>query len=136
MAGKVDGQQQQRLAITLSGIWASELPLSEKRRLATRCTMATFGLGAGSKADDDTMGGQEVLHTFEDALEVVGKAAGVDKVSVKDAKLWLRSHGMQDMAAQLGRLSSVRNTLAHPKLVAFMRHLAEQLASMDTASEP
>ena len=58
---------------------------------------------------------QSVLEQYEQALDEVGKVAGLaSRPSISDAKKALRSLGYPVLASRLGRLSKKRNGVAHP----------------------
>ena len=58
---------------------------------------------------------QSVLEQYEQALDEVGKVAGLaSRPSISEAKKALRSLGCPALASRLGRLSKKRNGVAHP----------------------
>ena len=99
----------------LDQIWASSLPLPERRRLAGRA-VATAMLGSKDTTQEPESGDTALLD-FEcllNDLRFLGEFKG--KPSVTEAKCWLR--GLGDLggqfASRLGRLSKQRNRRAHP----------------------
>ena len=100
------------LPAVLEGIWAAQIPLAERRRLCAR-TAAALALGVHVDAASDGLS----VTTLEEALQVVAGHAGRERISITDAKDWLRQHGGnagQKLASRLARLSKARNVAAHP----------------------
>ena len=111
MAGGGEGQ----LTAVLEEVWATSLPLAERRRLMARATAAPLlqpvrpdgeGMGGG--------GGTVVL--LEEVLSEAAAAAGRDRVNVAQAKAMLRARGApgRRLASRLGKLTTGRNVAAHP----------------------
>ena len=101
-----------RLAEALNGIWMSEAPLTEKRRLSARVTMAVGMPGGGAEGSAQSY---DVLSAFEECVCEVATKAGCAR-DVRATKQWLRQQGEKGvrLASRLGRLSKVRNAAAHP----------------------
>ena len=123
-----------RLAATLDGIWASALPVGEKRRLGARAAAA--GLFGPTPASDEGEEANPLLYTYEELLSAVGTLAGVDKPGISQAKHILRQHGDHGhrLASRLGRVSKLRNGKAHPD-VSLLREVAALGAGHLSASD-
>ena len=116
-----------RLTLVLSAIYAAVAPLQEKQRLATHAVNKSLAMeGAESP---------QRLHCMwlEMALVAVAKAAGVERMSISNAKAWLRAHKADDVAARLSRLSKARNAEAHPD-VKLMDDIAAMAVGESTLS--
>ena len=105
------------LKTVLDGIWASQLPLAERRRLAARAVACQLqgGQGGGHAGSSDAGGECQAL---AEVLAEVGVRRGLPcgTTTVSEAKAWLRHHGDvgKSLASRLGRLSKRRNAAAHP----------------------
>ena len=111
LRGMVDVGPSLSLQQLLNEIWATALPLSERRRLA-RQVVTTAALGNGANSEQ-----AEAKAIYEELLDTVGKKAGLEhKPSIVEAKHWLRSRGSNGcrMASRLGKISKLRNLVAHP----------------------
>ena len=129
-----------RLAALLGEVWASPMPVAEKRRLAFRLSLEVLHGGGtaqgraaaeiveASSGDEGTGSRSHLIH-LEEALLAVGRHAGRasgDKITIAEAKAQLRQHGPSGtkLASRLGRLSKLRNAEAHPD-VAFLSACGE-----------
>ena len=109
------------LATVLDGIWASQLPLAERRRLAARAVASQLpggqGGGHASSSDDGAECHGTSIASLAEVLAEVGVGRGVTcgTTTVSEAKVWLRHHGDvgKSLASRLGRLSKRRNAAAH-----------------------
>ena len=103
------------LSAALDAIWASQIPLTEKRRLAARAVAMQMASGQGS---DHVGGCSGECQALEDVLAEVAVFRGplCGKTSVSEAKAVLRQLGSAgtSLASRLGRLSKRRNAAAHP----------------------
>ena len=145
-----------RLAALLSEVWASQMPVAEKRRLSFRLSLEVLrGQGtdqgrAGVEVEeasslDEGTGTRSHLVHLEEALLTVGRHVGGpsgQKVTIAQAKAVLRPLGPEGMklASRLGRLSKLRNAAAHPD-VAFVADIKKLLsgapiATSSASSEP
>ena len=109
------------LTKALNEIWAAELPLAEKRRLATRVAVAST-MGGRDEAEQqvEKAADSSHIHMLEEALvatsRLVGGTAG-KALPISEAKRVLRLRGPHgaSLASRLGRLSKARNVSAgHP----------------------
>ena len=112
-----------QLSSTLDALWASGLPIVEKRRAAARLLAAAVGLVAPSQSDAEPP--FAALTSFEECLTSVAEVAGCSR-DVRSAKAWLRlqSHGGPRLASVLGKLSKMRNHAAHPFAAVFLSELS------------
>ena len=138
-----------RLAALLSEVWASQMPVAEKRRLSFRLSLEVLrGQGtdqgrAGVEVEeasslDEGTGTRSHLVHLEEALLTVGRHVGRDsgqKVTIAQAKAVLRPLGPEGMklASRLGRLSKLRNAAAHPD-VAFVADIKNLLSGTSIAT--
>ena len=103
------------LSAALDAIWASQIPLTEKRRLAARAVAMQMASGQGS---DHVAGCSGECQALEDVLAEVSVLRGplCGKTSVSEAKAVLRQLGCAgtSLASRLGSLSKRRNAAAHP----------------------
>ena len=124
------------LSEVLDGVWASSLPVAEKRRLCARAVTAPLLAGVPVRGDS----GDSAVVRIEEVLVEVAKAVGRSRLDVGAAKAILRSRGEEGkaLAARLGKLSKARNASAHPDvtLAADVRGwvLAEEGAMASSAS--
>lgn len=124
------------LTKALDGIWASQLPLAERRREAARAVVFQMSGGqgggrSGSSDDGDERHGTSIVTLAEVLAEVgVGRGQPLGTTTVSEAKAWLRQQGDQGiaLAKRLGKLSKHRNAAAHPDggLLLAVRSLALQ----------
>ena len=107
----------------LNDIWASQLPVSERRRLAARISAVSMSGGPHRLAGES---GDEVV-TLEEALIAAG---GGVKLSISAAKAHLRllPEGHQ-LASRVSRLSKIRNGRAHPD-VNLLRDIRQAIAGV------
>ena len=111
------------LAAVLGEVWASPLPLGERRRLAARVAMAALhssngdgGMGGGGGGCSKCEAPTTICHMEEALREVAALDGKKDKIGVSAAKAAFRRRGEggADVARRLSRLSKARNTAAHP----------------------
>ena len=106
------------LAAVLGEVWASPLPLCERRRLAARVAVAALGASSGGGGGDSSSGAEQLepIGFFEEALMEVAALMGKEKLGISAAKESLRLLGAEgeSLARRLARLSKVRNSAAHP----------------------
>ena len=132
------GDAMLRLEAVLGAVWASALPLAERRRLAARVAVAALGPGGGG-GGDGSCDGVPTLGHMEEVLMEVAALDGKEKIGVSAAKAVLRGRGERGEAAakRLSRLSRARNTAAHPDvgLVTHIRALADEPTVLDDGKE-
>ena len=107
----------------LAAIFSLELPMAERRRLASRAVALVLMPAAKRSEPEPGLPG-----VFEDILLKVGSLMGKEgKASVSEAKAFLRGFGGPGvkMASRLGKLSSGRNAVVHDGFT-----LAEELAQL------
>ena len=105
------------LTKVIDAIWATNIPLGEKRRLAGRASVALLvGQPDHTKEEMAADASCTTFERFEEVLVAVGELEGTPKPSVSQAKAALRGYGVQgrQMASRLGRFSKLRNGRAHP----------------------
>jgi len=100
-----------KLPQVLASVWASSLPLGERRRLC-RAAVGMELLGQGEPAPPVEEAGT-ALTQFEEVLSAAGGALGA-RPTVTELKDHLRRRNRSDLASRVGRLSKVRNGQAHP----------------------
>ena len=96
----------------LTEIWSVDvIPVPERRRLAQAAVARAQGL-----VREDREGPIHTLASYEQVLSVIAVRMALPSVSVTVAKRWLRDHGKAgaECAAQLSKLSKLRNSAAHP----------------------
>ncbi len=99
----------------LTGIWATDLPVVEKRRLCARVVTAPVwaATGRGMLAEGD---GSLGLARMEEFFGAVQECAGFGaRPSASAAKAELRRRGPEGcrLVSWFGRLSKARNAVAH-----------------------
>ncbi len=118
------------LSAAHDAIWASQLPLTERRRLAARAVAMQLAGGQGSDHAVGCSAGGE-CQAFADVLAEVAVFRGqpCSKTWVSEAKAVLRQLGGEGkaLASRLGRLSKRRNAAAHPD--SGLLHAARALVS-------
>ena len=91
---------------SLDAVWASTLPLAEKRRLCARVAMAPVLMAAGKGPVEDH--GSLCLSVVHEATIATGGQ------HVGEAAKLLRQSGCHSLAKRLQRASKARNWSAHP----------------------
>ena len=95
----------------LHQIWMTELPAAERRWLVS-AAVGREQLAHGNRRAT----AHEVMDAQERVLLDIGRAMGVEKPRISEAKALLRDRGAPALANRLGTLSKGRNAIAHGDL--------------------
>ena len=116
------------LTKALDDIWATTLPIAEKRRSARHATH----VAVSGEAPQCDVAQSSALDSFEEILQAVALRAGwTRKPGVAKAKAWLIKQGAHDLAIRIGRISKPRNVSAHPDTAACLLAVRELVLPSD-----
>jgi len=124
------------LTMTLDGIYQSQWPMVEKKRLAAMAVRYSLGPPVEVR-EGGSCGARPPVEMLEEALSEVQHLACLDKrPSITDAKTLLRRHGQAGtlLASRLSRLSKARNCAAHPD-VSLLKDLGMLFNGCSTADD-